>query len=333
MNFTNLFNPYAYAMQLRRYLYRKGMLRARSAAVPVISVGNLSMGGTGKTPVTLFLASYCFRTLNKKTAIVLRGYKRKSSGNLIVSDGKTILATVDASGDEAQLYAQEMPGLIVICDEDRIRGAQGAILLGAEVILLDDGFQHLRIKRDLNILLINSAEGIPPVLPFGKGREAESAMNDADIVIRTDPESDFQSAGGYHNKPIVLARTILKSITLASGEEVIGKPQARKILAVSGIAHPERFAKMIGESAVPFPLPDHVTYTSELVNQIISTAKAEHCDAIATTTKDAVKLLPLFQELLAKDASTPQLYVYHITMDFSVGKDLLLSKINELFKQ
>ena len=196
MNFTDLINPYSYAMKLRRLLYRKGILKSERVSVPVISIGNLSMGGTGKTPITLALARYCIETLNRKTAIVLRGYKRKSSGFLIVSNGKEILEDVTKSGDEAQLYAQELPEAIVICDEDRVRAARNAVKLGAEVILLDDGFQHLRLKRDLNILLINSDEGIPPVVPFGKGRETASALNNADFILVTNSNENSTKLWG-----------------------------------------------------------------------------------------------------------------------------------------
>src|SRR4051812_40501951 len=102
MKGIDLINPYAYTMQLRRFLYRKNILRSVRVSIPVISVGNLSTGGTGKTPVTLYLAKYCREILGKKTAVVLRGYKRKSSGFVLVSDGSSIIENVHRSGDEAQ---------------------------------------------------------------------------------------------------------------------------------------------------------------------------------------------------------------------------------------
>lgn len=338
MNISDLFNPYSYAMQLRRALYKKGTARSERVSVPVISIGNLSMGGTGKTPVTLALAKYCIETLHKKTAVVLRGYKRKSTGYLLVSDGQKILQNVSQSGDEAQIYAVELLQAIVICDEEKTDGARNAIALGAEVILLDDGFQHLSLQRDLNILLINSDEGIPAVFPFGKGREGYSAASDADIIIYTNSENK-NIAAGTQGKPVVTARTVLKSVSLYPSNEITGSlPQffsGKRILVLSGIANPGRFEKSVAEysaSTIPYPLKDHAEYDRAVLEKIISKAKAERCDAIAATTKDAVKILGLYQEMQKKDASAPPLMICHAEIEFISGREILFTKINDLFK-
>src|ERR1035437_9285714 len=137
-------NPYAYAMRLRRRLYERGMLRSSHPGVPVISVGNLSLGGTGKSPMVLAIAHYIMSQRGKRVAIVSRGYKRRSKGFVLVSDARRVLAKVEDSGDEAQMFAQMLPGAIVIVCEGRARGAEQATRLGADAIVLDDGFQHLR---------------------------------------------------------------------------------------------------------------------------------------------------------------------------------------------
>jgi len=332
MNISDLVNPYSYIMQLRRLLYKKGIIKSESVSIPVISIGNLSMGGTGKTPITLYLAKYCITPLGKKTAIVLRGYKRNSSGYLLVSNAEHILENVERSGDEAQLYAQGLPGAIVICDEDRVRGAKKAVALGAEIILLDDGFQHLRLKRDLNILLINSDEGIPSVLPFGKGREPASAIGDADIIIGTGSE---EMQRGICTRSIIGLIGLYKSdgSYTESSVEIF---QGKKILALSGIAHPERFLKSFGpntQSLVSYSLQDHVDYNLELLGKIIVKAKSENCEMIATTTKDAVKMLNLYRAMQQKDASIPPLAIVHSEIKFTAGKELLFSKIDDLFKK
>src|ERR1035437_10976461 len=118
-------NPYAYAMRLRRRLYERGSLRSSHPGVPVISVGNLSLGGTGKSPMVLAIARHLMEQ-HKRVAIVSRGYKRRSKGFLLVSDARRVLATVESSGDEAQMFAQMLPGAIVIVSEDRVRGAEQA---------------------------------------------------------------------------------------------------------------------------------------------------------------------------------------------------------------
>lgn len=339
MNVIDLFNPYAYAMKLRRVLYRKGILKSVKVSAPVISIGNFSMGGTGKTPVTLHIALYCIETLHKKTAIVLRGYKRKTSGYLLVSNGKNILVNVDQSGDEAQLYAHELSEAIVICDEDRVRGAENAIALGAEVILLDDGFQHLHLKRDLNIVLINSEEGLPPILPFGKGREPDSAIGDADLIIQTNFEKNKHPSLRFEEKPVIQAATILSSVNLYSGDnEVDALPEVlngENILALSGIAHPERFERSlasIAASIIPYRLPDHAEYDVAVLEKITSKAIVEKCNFIATTTKDAVKMLELFRVMQRKDPSLPPIAVVHSDIQFIYGEERLFDRINNLFK-
>ena len=337
MNVIDYFNPYAYAMKLRRLLYRKGIIKSVKVSVPVISIGNLSMGGTGKTPFTLYIARYCIETLEKKTAIILRGYKRKSTGYLLVSDGKNILESVDESGDEAQLYAHELSEAIVICDEDRVRGAQKAIALGAEVILLDDGFQHLRLKRDLNILLINSDEGIPAVLPIGKGREPDTATRDADIIIQTNFEKNKYSPLQCEEKSVLQAQTILSSIHLYSGDdEIDALPEiliGEKVIALSGIANPERFERslaLIASSVISYRLPDHAEYDRTMLEKIISKAKAEKCGFIATTTKDAVKMLAPYRVMQKNDPSLPPLAIVQSEVQFIHGEEILLSRIKNL---
>jgi len=338
MNITDIINPYVYAMKLRRFLYHKSIFKSHSVPVPVISIGNLSMGGTGKTPITLALAKYCSETLGKKTAIILRGYKRESSGYLLVSDGDNILSPVEKSGDEAQFYAQELQGAIVICDEDRVRGAQQAVSLGAEVILLDDGFQHIRLKRDLNILLINSDEGIPPVFPFGKGREPASAIKDADVIIFTNSEKGEKFSFG--DKPVISARTVIGLIQLyrTYGTDDVSPEifSGKKLLAFAGIACPQRFKESLvpyARSVVLVPLEDHAEYNPATLEKIIATAKKESCDFIATTTKDAVKMLALYVAMQQKDSRLPPLTVIHSEIEFMSGKELLFSRINDLLKK
>lgn len=339
MYLIDLLNPFAYAMKLRRWLYRKGKIKSVKVSVPVISIGNLSMGGTGKTPLTLYVGRYCIETLQKKTAIVLRGYKRKTSGYLLVSDGKNIIENVDKSGDEAQLYTREIPEAIVICDEDRVRGAQNAILLGAEIIILDDGYQHLRLKRDLNILLINSEEGIPAVLPLGSGRESFSAAADADVLIQTNFEEHKHTPLKFEEKLVAQIQTILSRVNLYSGDdEVDALPEilsGEKVLAFSGIAHPERFERSlatVAASVIPYRLRDHAEYDIEVLEKIASKATAEKCNFIATTTKDAVKMLDSYRAMQRKDPSLLPLAVVYSDLQFIRGEEILLRRIKDLIR-
>ncbi len=297
MNFVNYINPYAWAMRLRRRLYRHGALKSHAADIPVISIGNLSTGGTGKTPMAIWLGQLLKSEFLKQPAIILRGYRRPTKGQIVVSDGKRLLATLEQTGDEAQLIASELPGAIIICDEDRVRGSAKAAELGADVILLDDAFQHLRLRRDLNILLINEFEGIPPVLPFGKGREHHSALDDADLVIVTN------STVGRHNFdsiPTLFSKTIISSIEHLGTDSASIDPaslKGHKLLALSAIGNPQGFEASLSEYTIlSHRLPDHFNYDVGTLGDIVTTARLSHCDRIITTTKDAVKIRPLVEK-------------------------------------
>ncbi|MEI8133888.1 MAG: tetraacyldisaccharide 4'-kinase [bacterium] len=338
MNFADYFNPYAYAIQLRRMLYRQNALSSTRIGIPVISIGNLTVGGTGKTPLTLLIANHCNKVLNKEVGVVLRGYKRKTSGLLVVSDGRRILEDVNASGDEAQLYTQELPNSIVVCDEDRIRGAKKAQELGAEIILLDDGFQHQRLKRDLNIVVIDASKPIPNVLPFGKGRESQSALRDADIVVLTN-KTDASPQLIDFQKTTIAANQQIDSIQVYSGGTTIEllptELKEKKVLILSGIGNPLHFEKSVqyySPESVPYRLVDHVHYDFALLEKIYEFANANHCELILTTTKDAVKLLVLVKINTSTKKLLP-IGVVHSSIHLADPEGQLFSRIKTLFRK
>ncbi len=298
MSMIDMLNPYAWIMQFRRSMYRTGILRSHRIGIPVISIGNLSSGGTGKTPIVLWLAHYLRSECHKSVAVVLRGYKRNTSGLLVVSDGKAINAMTSQSGDEAQLYAQER--YIVICDEDRVRGSLKAKELGANVILLDDAFQHRRIKRDLDIVIINALEGIPHVIPFGNGREEASALADAGLVIVTNATSNVANLMSEIRRntsaPVLSANIAFERFELLHSAEASIDLSHATVLALSGIGKPEGFENLLASKVakvVPFRLRDHVVYDNPQVDEVIAFASKNNCSAVVTTTKDAVKLRDL----------------------------------------
>ncbi len=299
MNVMDLINPYAWIMKLRRSFYRSGILHSASAGLPVISIGNLSAGGTGKTPVTLYLAHLLQQEFHASVAIVLRGYKRTTNGLLVVKNDNTIAASVEQSGDEAQLYAAELDDSIVICDEDRLRGARKAKELGATVVLLDDGFQHQRIRRDLNLVVINASQGIPPIIPFGKGREGTSALRDASaiIVMNAEANKEVLSECSATGLPVLTGKQTIDRLTSIDTPATHHSPlllQGKRILALSGIGTPQIFEDtlgLLGASVHPYRLADHAEYTPALLEKIL--AEAQAYEALVTTTKDAVKITPL----------------------------------------
>ena len=290
-------NPYAYAMRLRRVAYERGWRKSYHPGIPVISVGNIVLGGTGKSPLVLRIAEYIEEKHGMRVAIVSRGYKRRSRGFALVRDGKEILVQVGQSGDEAQMFAEALPHAIVIVDEDRVHGAATAKRLGADVIILDDGFQHLRSKRDLNILLVSEAS---PVIPFGRAREPESAGRAADFRIYRNEVSKNEALSAAR-KEFAIIRSIAESLlTLDSQQLPFGTLAQKRVLALSSIASPERFQEMLsglGAEVEPFSLSDHAEYSDSLVTRILDRARRQKADVVVTTAKDIVKSRHFFERV------------------------------------
>ncbi len=309
MPYVDFLNPYACTMRLRRWLYTRGGLPSYHPGVPVISVGNLTQGGTGKSPLVLLIADYLEKRHGKRVAIVSRGYKRRSKGFVLVRDGKEIIASVEDSGDEAQMFAEEAQNAIVIVDEDRVRGAREAKALGAEVIVLDDGFQHLRLRRDLNILLIAGKPS--PVLPFGKSREPESAVRSADLVIFSEGVDavDVLDESGRASAIIRSMPSHLSSLEVT--EVPLATLKGKRVIALSSIASPKRFHAMLrglGAEVIPDDLGDHAEYSVAIVQSILNEANKSKVEAIVTTTKDIVKSRKYFEHAAP---SIPVLILHH----------------------
>jgi len=175
---------YGLVVRLRNRLFDSRVLKSAAADVPVISVGNLTAGGTGKTPLVEYIAGH-FLTQGRKVGIVSRGYGRASRGVVVVSDGSSLRADARAGGDEPVQMARKYPAAAVVVGEKRVEAARCAIELGAEVLLLDDAFQHRYLRRDVDILVLDSRKDIreEPLLPSGLRREPLSSLRRADLVV------------------------------------------------------------------------------------------------------------------------------------------------------
>lgn len=293
-----LSHPYALILRLRALGYRLGLLRSYRLPCPVISVGNITLGGTGKTPMTARLAADLIAR-GRRVAVLSRGYGGSANGELmIVSDGKSILVPPEQSGDEPYLLAQMVPGLMVVIGADRYRAGLLALReLKPDLFILDDGFQHLRLKRDLDILLVDArtpfANGY--TLPAGFLREPASAAQRADLVAYTRcGEPGFPRL--FPDKPCCwTSHGISGLMPLAGGEAGGFAPlKGARVTAFSGIAAPGSFFDLLEGAGVPLTatisFPDHVAYGEEELAAILRLKQASRSSFLVTTQKDAVKL-------------------------------------------
>ncbi len=297
---------YELGVRARIALYENQLLKPRRLNAPVISVGNLTVGGTGKTPCVAFLARL-LRDEGCSVAILSRGYRRAGEGRVEVSDGKEVLCSPTESGDEPYLLAKSCPGVRVVVDRDRYAAGRWLEARApVSVFILDDAYQHLRLARDLNLLLIDATEPLAgaKMVPFGRLREplAELRRAGAVIVTRSDQSLDrdlleetirrFARA----NAPVFYARHEMTSlINLKDGEAVDPATFARKpVAAISGIARPGAFNADLERFGMKIVLrrdfDDHHRYTSGEFFETIGNAQAARAEAVITTEKDAANL-------------------------------------------
>lgn len=308
---------YELAVRARILAYDQGLLKTHRLNAPVISVGNLTVGGTGKTPCVAFIAK-TLRDAGHQVTILSRGYKRQTSGRVEVSDGKQILCSPAESGDEPFLLAQTCSGVRVVVDQDRFAAGRWLEENRAPVsaFILDDAYQHLRLARDLNLLLIDATEPLPQaaMIPFGRLREPLAELRRAHAVIVTRSDQNFDRAElietikkyAAPHIPVFFAHhemtrfRQLGSNSAKSLSEFAGK----NIAAVSGIAKPDRFNEDLQNAGLKIvyrrDFPDHHRYSSAEFAEVISAAQAKNAVAIIVTEKDAVNLPqePLHQSSL-----------------------------------
>jgi tetraacyldisaccharide 4'-kinase len=297
---------YELGVRARAAFYESKLFETRSLNTPVISVGNLTVGGAGKTPCVAFIARF-LGDEGYEVAVLSRGYKRESSGRVEVSNGREILCGPNESGDEPFLLASLCPGARVVVDHDRY--AAGKWLEDRErisVFVLDDGYQHLRLARDLNLLLIDASEPLDQakMVPFGRLREPITAMRRADAVIVTRSDQPFdrpaleRAVGRFAraDTPVFYAyHKMTELIGLAGGGDADPADFApKRVAAVSGVARPDRFVadlQRLGmEIALRRDFDDHHRYTHEELSEILERAREARAQAVIMTEKDAANL-------------------------------------------
>jgi tetraacyldisaccharide 4'-kinase len=280
---------------MRATLYALGLLTGYRAAVPVISIGNLTVGGTGKTPVTDALVKKLL-VQGVRVAVVSRGYGgdyRGEVGCVARGDGQILLSAQEA-GDEPCLLARRNPTLQVYVARKRALGVRAAELAGAQLIVLDDGFQHLPVRRDVDVVLLDARSpfGNGQLLPAGPLREPPGALKRAQLVVMTHAGQTAQPVpfGG----PVVHCRHRLADAlqTLDGNEVPWSVLKGEDTLAFAGIARPEDFftaLRLRGVTLVTtLAFNDHQAYGDEQLNHIVQSC--QNIKFLITTEKDAVKL-------------------------------------------
>jgi tetraacyldisaccharide 4'-kinase len=297
---------YGCAIQLWLFAYKQGLLKTKFLPAFVVSVGNITTGGTGKTPFVAMLSEWAAHR-GLRTAILSRGYKRKSKRKpLIVSDGKgQILSAYDA-GDEPILLAKKLPSTPVLVSKDRYAiGVMALRLFSSELLLLDDGYQHISLKRDLNILLIDEKRqfGNGLLLPMGPLREPFAGISRADLIVI----SGCSEQGRRDNlveliretapaKPILHSRHLPDKILFPQTGEVHSPHilAGKNVIAFAGIAYSDDFLEMItglGAQVVEFTgYPDHHAYNDSDLKALGALSRRSDIDFLLTTEKDWVRI-------------------------------------------
>ncbi|MEP7345856.1 MAG: tetraacyldisaccharide 4'-kinase [Gemmatimonadaceae bacterium] len=272
---------YRAAMASRNRLYDARLLAVHAPSVPAISVGNLSVGGTGKTPVAAFIVTR-LRELGARPAIVLRGY----------------------GDDETQVHARLNPGVVVVVDPDRVQAGIRARNLGCDVLVMDDAFQHRRAGRTVDLVLVSAERFVdhPRLLPAGPWREGWSSLQRASLVLVTRKSATPERArlvaeriSTWSEGPVGIAALQATRLVGAfdANDVEMGALSGKRVLVVTGIADPDAFASQL--RAVDWDVDlrgyrDHYPFAARDVEEIVSTARTY--DAVVCTLKDAVKLTP-----------------------------------------
>jgi len=350
---------YSFVARLRNRLYSKGLLKSHHVDAKVLCVGNITVGGTGKTPLVVWLCNLItqnpqLKTQNCKCAILTRGYKAKPQEN---ADFK----------DEIAILAESCPEAEVIVNPDRVAGAAEAIdKYAAKVLIMDDGFQHRRLARDLDIVAIDATEpfGYGKLLPAGLLREPVSSLNRAGAIVitRCDQVADAEldelerklreiNPGmiisrsihapvyvKYPEPPVILAQAGIQKDGEAMDSclrrnDNIEQLKGTKVFAFCGIGNPDAFLKTIKNLGADLAgsriYDDHYHYTNACLTEISAQAKEVDADLILTTQKDWTKVIPNFKSQISDFKLLLPFAYLAIEIKFLAGEDKLTALIND----
>jgi tetraacyldisaccharide 4'-kinase len=329
---------YGIIIWIRNKLYDNKIFRSlKIEKCKVISVGNISVGGTGKTPVIKFLANY-LSEMGYKVAILSRGYRRSSKDTVIVADGKQILVGLEQAGDEPLLLAQQLKNIPVVVESDRYNGAlKIQEQFRPDIILLDDAFQHRRLHRDFDIVLVDASVGFGRglLLPAGFLREPINNLKRADLIWLTRIDQSKNLANlirqirGYSSAPIIKSEHCAIEIIQANSKQryQLSYLNQKKVLLFSGIANPISFEKTVidlgGKIVHHLKFSDHYHYHQTDINRIINKAGDSDAEIILTTEKDFVRIMDLIENITN---------IFYLTIEIQISNhiDVLKHELTHL---
>lgn len=344
---------YGLGVKIKLGLYKYGIRQQHKLACTVISLGNITVGGTGKTPTAQQLASI-IRDMGYRVVILNRGYRAGWKGDVgLVSDGKKTYMSVTEAGDEAYLLAKNLPGIAVVIGKNRtVTGDYAVKQLKADVVILDDGYQHWQLARDLDIVLIDTLNvfGNNFMLPRGTLREPLSNLSRAHAYLLTKVDQSTNST--RDNIRAILAKYNTKAPVVESvhgprcfveiedwykkglrctkiGLETVTN---KKVMAFSAIGNPSSFEQTVADvgagSVEAVRFPDHHNYTMAEMQLIMQQAVDKGATALITTEKDAVKIPA---EFIHSDRPLP-VYILSIELNFVDGFEDLMTLIKRVLK-
>jgi tetraacyldisaccharide 4'-kinase len=309
---------YGVVVYIRNIFYNKGWFKSTKFSLPIISVGNISVGGTGKSPMVIYLAKLL--STHNKVSILSRGYKRSSKG-FVLYNKKT---SVQEIGDEPMQFAMNLTDINVAVCEDRVAGVKQLLNLNSTIncIILDDALQHRKITASCNVVLVDYNDPFfnDFYLPTGNLRDAAIRLNDASAIVITkcNPDLTKQQALDFAKKIKYKAPLFFSCIQYLDAQHLFTKQTKqintfKNVLLVTGIANPKSIEQYVKSNVQVVTLKDyndHFNFQQNDVSNIIQTYKDKNFDAIITTQKDAVKLIA-FQEL-----ATLPIYELPISIQF-----------------
>ncbi len=317
---------------VRGALYARGVLAVERAGVPVISIGNLAVGGAGKTPAAMSVARRLLAR-GRRVAVLSRGYGAARSDARVVSDGVRVALDAAEGGDEPVLLARRLPGVAVLCGPRRAALARTAVAaLGADALVLDDGFQHRALARDLDVVVLDASRpfGNGHLLPAGPNREPRAALARAGLVwlSRVDQaepaavETLRALAREATGREPVESRHAIVDVVDAGLARGLGADalRGRRVLLLAGVARPEGVRRTVAalgaEIAVERVFPDHHRFSRGDLDEVRRAADAARCELVVTTEKDAVRLD-------AAAAADPRFVAVRIEAEITRGGEIL----------